>query len=69
MSIVRLFAARVRELREAAEMTQADLAARMRVPRTNVVRLESGARDVPISTVARVAKALGVRPGELLEKP
>lgn len=68
MSLAKIFAARVRETREAAELTQEGLAKLLRVPRTNVVRLENDPRDVRLSTVEAVAKALKVPPGRLLEK-
>ena len=59
--------AKIRKLREAAGMTQADLAKRARLTRVYVTRLEGGRQDPSLSTINALAGALGVRVTELLE--
>lgn len=48
-------------------MTQEQVADRSGVHATEVSRIEAGKRDPRVSTVLRLAKALNVKPGELLE--
>lgn len=57
----------LREARLQLEMTQEDVAARSGVHPTEVSRIEGGKRDPQVSTVERLAKALGVKPGRLLD--
>jgi transcriptional regulator with XRE-family HTH domain len=57
----------VRRLREAQELTQAELAARAGLPRATLSLLESGSANPTLSVVLRVSKALDVRLEELLE--
>lgn len=64
--IVRLFAARLRELRMSRGFTQAELARRASITAAYVWRLESGTAAPGIDLLARLATALGVTPGELL---
>jgi transcriptional regulator with XRE-family HTH domain len=64
--IVGRFAARLRELRSARGMTQADLAKAARVTETYVGRLESGKAAPGIDLVARLAKGLGTTVADLL---
>ena len=56
---------RLRATRLAAVLTQAELAAKAGVSETTVVTAERG-RKVRISTVRKLAAALGVEPRELL---
>ena len=58
----------VKELREARGWSQRDLAARAKVTGAYIAQLETGARTNPtIDTLKRLAKALKVKPGKLLE--
>ena len=50
----------VRQVRESAGMTQAELARRLGVSQPNVARWESGRVDLRIHTLQRIAEALGV---------
>lgn len=67
-------AAAVRRLRERRGLSQADLARLLDWPRGNVSRLEGGTegpdgrvwRDVSVSTLDALAKALGCDPGMLV---
>jgi len=60
---------RVRDAREARELTQEELARRAGVPLNRVGRIETGAvTDPHYSTLSRIADGLGVSVGELLEE-
>ena len=58
---------RLRRLRTARAMSQADLAKRASLTRVYVTRLEAGRQDPSLSTINALAKALGVSVTELLE--
>jgi transcriptional regulator with XRE-family HTH domain len=64
--IVRLFAARLRELRTARGMTQGELARQAVVTLSYVSRLENGGAAPGIDLVARLAEALGTTVADLL---
>lgn len=64
--IVRLFAAKLRELRQSRGMTQGELARRADVSPTYVSEMENAVSSPGIDLVGRLAKALGVAPAELL---
>jgi HTH-type transcriptional regulator / antitoxin HipB len=51
----------LRQAREAAGMTQEELASRVYTKKTAISRIENHAEDIKISTLKRVAKALGKR--------
>lgn len=48
-------------------LTQEQVAERSGVHATEVSRIEAGKRDPQVSTLVRLAKAVDVEPGELLE--
>lgn len=56
----------LRRARQRLELTQEEVAERSGVHATEVSRIEAGKRDPRVSTVARLAKAVGVPPGDLL---
>jgi len=59
---------RLRTLRRERRMTQEELAKKARVTRDYISQLETGLRDNPsLPVLRRLAKALGVSAGELLE--
>ena len=58
---------RLREIRERLFMTQAELAERSGVAESNISRIESGIQIPRISTIRRLALALGVSPGDLVD--
>lgn len=64
--IKRWVGARVRELREAKGWSQEELGFKSGLHRNYVGGIERGERNVAIVNVAKLAKALGVRPRELL---
>jgi len=57
----------LREARLKLELSQEQVAERSGVHATEVSRIEAGKRDPRVSTVERLAKAVQVKPGQLLE--
>lgn len=51
----------LRQAREAAGLTQEELALRLKTKKTAISRIENHAEDIKLSTLDRVAKALGKR--------
>ena len=62
-------AANLKRLREARDVTQAELANRSQVPRPTLAHLESGAANPTLSVLAKVADALQVSLEELVGAP
>ena len=58
---------RLKKLREARGLTQEQLAEKAGVSRAYLARLEIGRHDPPLSTLEKLAKALKVKVGKLLE--
>lgn len=50
----------IRQIREAAGITQAELARRLGITQAAVARWESGRRQAKIATLHRIAEALGL---------
>jgi transcriptional regulator with XRE-family HTH domain len=63
------FAPRLKELREAAGLTQTQLADRIGTSVRNVSRLETGAQEATWPTAVALAEALGVNCLAFLEEP
>jgi transcriptional regulator with XRE-family HTH domain len=63
----RRFAANMRRLREAADLSQEELAFRAAVHRTQISLLENGHRMPRVHTLICLAGALGVTPNDLLD--
>jgi transcriptional regulator with XRE-family HTH domain len=61
------FGPNLREARERLGLTQEQVAQRCGVHATEVSRIEAGKRDPQISTLERLAKAVEVNPGQLLD--
>ena len=61
------FAMRLKQMREAKGLTQDALAKKVGVSRAYLARLEMGRHDPPLSRLRKLAKALGVPAGRLLE--
>lgn len=51
----------LRQARESAGLTQDELAVRLKTKKTAISRIENHAEDIKLSTLERVAKALGKR--------
>jgi transcriptional regulator with XRE-family HTH domain len=58
---------RLKRLRVGRQMSQEDLAKRAGLSREYIGRLETGHHDPSLSTLQKLAKALKVKVGELLE--
>ena len=63
---LKILGARIRELRQAAGISQTELAERAGLHHTYVGGVERGERNVCLLNIARIARALKVRPAELL---
>lgn len=61
-----VLARRIRELRKAVGMTQAELARRTNIRRPNIARLEAGRHMITLDVVMRVARALPCKPSTIL---
>lgn len=58
----------LREARERLGLTQEQVAQRSGVHTTEVSRIETGKRDPRVSTMLRLAVAIEVKPGQLLDR-
>jgi DNA-binding XRE family transcriptional regulator len=58
---------RLREIREARFLSQAELAERAGLARLSVIRIEKGHVRPRLWTVRRLAETLGVAPADLIE--
>jgi transcriptional regulator with XRE-family HTH domain len=65
--VVADLATNLRAARKKLKLTQEQVAERSGVHATEVSRIEAGKRDPQVSTVLRLARAVEVRPGQLLE--
>jgi len=61
------FGVRLRQARERLGLTQEDVAGRSGVHATEVSRIEAGKRDPKVSTLLRLARAVEVPAGQLLD--
>ena len=61
------FGKRVRALREARDWTQEHLAEEADLNWLQIGHIERGASDPKLSTVMRIARALGVKAGKLID--
>jgi transcriptional regulator with XRE-family HTH domain len=57
---------RLREAREAAQLTQAGLAARVALSRTSITNIEQGRQRLTVDSLVRLAAVVGVDPRQLL---
>jgi putative transcriptional regulator len=63
----RRFPMRLKELRQERGMTQQALATKVGVSREYIAQLEGGRHDPPLSTLERLARALKVTVGKLVD--
>jgi transcriptional regulator with XRE-family HTH domain len=66
MDISTKFGKRVRAIRLKKEMTQTDLAEKLRVSRNYISRIETGVENMSLKNIEKLARVLGVRPDTLL---
>jgi transcriptional regulator with XRE-family HTH domain len=57
----------LRQARKKLDLSQEQVAERSGVHATEVSRIEAGKRDPRVSTVERLAQAVELRPGQLLD--
>lgn len=69
MDIRKLFGANVRFYREAAGISQAEVATRMGVDRAYISMIERGGQNATLLSIHETAQALGVKPADLLADP
>jgi transcriptional regulator with XRE-family HTH domain len=67
MTLMDRMAKRLKDLRAARGWSQADLAARAGLSREYVARIETVRQEPTVGVIERLAKALKVKPGDLLE--
>lgn len=65
-TINRRLAMKLKQQRKARGLTQGELAAKVGLSLGYIARLEIGMHDPPLSTLAKLAKALKVTVGELV---
>jgi transcriptional regulator with XRE-family HTH domain len=63
---LRAFGRRLSQLREQQGMDIAGLASRSGIDLLEIAGIEAGERDIPITTIFRLARGLGVPPAQLL---
>jgi transcriptional regulator with XRE-family HTH domain len=61
------FATRVRRYRKALTLTQPELAARARIHRSHLAKIELSQLSPTVDTIEKLAKALHIKPGQLFE--
>jgi len=67
--IIGLVALNVRALRKAAGLSQEELAHEARIDRTYISQVERRQRNITVSVLARIARALGTTADKLLMPP
>lgn len=67
MTLRQVMAKRIREWRAKRKLSQRELAERSGVSREYIARIELGQHDPTVSTLEKLAKALGVKAARLLE--
>ena len=65
--ILRLFGERLRELRTERNLSQERLAELAGLDRNYIGQIERAERNVALVNIVRIAKALGIAPGELFD--
>lgn len=68
MSLMRRIGANVRRRRLARGWTQQALADRVGTSRIYVAQIEGAAKEISLDMLERLARALGVAPGRLLDR-
>lgn len=68
MNIQTAFGKKLREIRQEKGISQEDLAERAGLHRTYISSVERGERNVTLTTILKIAKAMGVEMAALLPK-
>lgn len=68
MDLVRLLGTNVRRARKVKGLSQEELALEAGMKRSYLSDLERGTRNPTVRALGRIARALGVEPGELLRR-
>ena len=58
----------IKDAREAAGISQAELAERIGTTRQQIGKYETGEQDMTVARLVQIATALGVEPDRLIEK-
>lgn len=67
MSDIRIkFGQKIKDIRKKKELSQEELASKSGLHRTYISDIERGDRNVSLKNVEKLAKALGLKPSELL---
>ncbi len=61
-----LIGARVREIRTALKLTQAEVSRRSNIQRRNIARIEAGEHVPTLDSIVRLSIAMHVQPSEIL---
>lgn len=64
--ISKKFGGKVQKLRKVMKISQEELAERVGIHRNHMGRIERGETNPPLPTIEKIAKALKVKPDELL---
>ncbi len=67
LAVARAFGANLRQVRRRADLSQEQLGLRASLHRTEIGLLERGARMPRIDTLVKLATALEISPGELID--
>ena len=68
-AFLKQFGLRIRQLREQQGISQEALADAAGLHRTHISLIERGQRDIRLSTIEKLAKALGAQPQDLMLPP
>ena len=60
---------RIGQVRKLSGVSQADLCRRAGLNQPNLSNIEKGKKDVTVSTLVRIARAIGVSPAEFFQEP
>lgn len=60
-------AAELRAARARLQMSFPEIASATGIPRNTLLRYFNGQRDIPVPSFGRIARAMGLQPGELLD--
>jgi transcriptional regulator with XRE-family HTH domain len=66
---LRLLGLRIAELRQQQQLTIENLALAAGLDPDELVAIEAGTVDIPLTTIVRLAGALGISPGKLVSFP